>query len=128
MTGQASTLDRTSALRIAEQASRKAIRLRAVLEGAGDDLSAFVRLVRAWASGTYRDVPWRSMALVVGALVYFLNPLDAVPDPLPSVGLVDDISVIAFVVGVVRSDIRRFVQWEKRRRGAQRRPSRRQAS
>jgi hypothetical protein len=88
MTGQASTLDRTSALRIAEQASRKAIRLRAVLEGAGDDLSAFVRLVRAWASGTYRDVPWRSMALVVGALVYFLNPLDAVPDPLPSVGLV----------------------------------------
>jgi uncharacterized membrane protein YkvA (DUF1232 family) len=118
--GQASTLDRTGAMRIAEQASRKAIRLRAVLEGASDDLWALVRLVRAWASGTYRDVPWRSIALVVGALVYFVNPLDAVPDPLPSVGLVDDVSVIAFVVGVVRSDIRRFIKWEEGRRRSRR--------
>ena len=93
----------------------------------GDDLPALVRLVRAWATGTYTEIPWRSMALVLGALVYFVNPMDAIPDPFPGVGFIDDVSVIAFVVGAVRSDVLRFVRWEKERR-SRRTPVRRAVS
>ena len=37
---------------------------------------------------------------IIGALGYFINPVDAVPDPLPG-GLVDDGSVLALVVTTI---------------------------
>jgi uncharacterized membrane protein YkvA (DUF1232 family) len=36
-------------------------------------------------------------ALIIGALVYFINPFDLVPDIIPFVGFVDDMTVIALV-------------------------------
>jgi uncharacterized membrane protein YkvA (DUF1232 family) len=36
-------------------------------------------------------------ALIIGALVYFINPFDLVPDVIPFVGFVDDMTVIALV-------------------------------
>lgn len=36
-------------------------------------------------------------ALVIGALIYFINPFDIMPDITPFVGFLDDMSVIALV-------------------------------
>jgi uncharacterized membrane protein YkvA (DUF1232 family) len=105
--------DAGGAFRVADQALRKARRYETLLSGTGRDVRALSRMVQAWASGSYRDIPWRSIALVLGALVYFLNPLDAIPDPLPGTGYLDDATVIAFVAGVVRADIKRFLRWER---------------
>lgn len=41
--------------------------------------------------------PW-ARALVIAALVYLVNPLDAIPDILPGVGLADDLAGLAFVL------------------------------
>ena len=37
-------------------------------------------------------------ALVAAALVYLINPLDAIPDALPGIGLVDDLAVLALTL------------------------------
>src|SRR5688500_906214 len=52
------------------------------LRRAWSDIQLLVRLVRAWARGEYRDVSRTTMALVIGALAYFLTPLDAIFDHL----------------------------------------------
>ena len=39
----------------------------------------------------------RDKAIIVGALLYFLNPLDFVPDLTPYLGFLDDIGVISLV-------------------------------
>ncbi|MCB0393651.1 MAG: DUF1232 domain-containing protein [Bdellovibrionales bacterium] len=36
-------------------------------------------------------------AMIVGALLYFINPFDAVPDLTPFVGFIDDLGVIGLV-------------------------------
>ena len=36
-------------------------------------------------------------ALIIGALIYFINPFDLVPDFIPFVGFVDDMTIIALV-------------------------------
>ncbi len=36
-------------------------------------------------------------ALVIGALLYFINPIDAIPDLTPYLGFIDDIGVIGLV-------------------------------
>lgn len=44
------------------------------------------------------QVHWTKKALVVGALVYFIVPVDAIPDFTPIIGYVDDAAVIAAVI------------------------------
>ena len=44
------------------------------------------------------NVPWVKKAAAIGALMYLVSPLDAVPDVIPVAGLVDDVAVILSVV------------------------------
>lgn len=46
------------------------------------------------------ETPAWAMAVIVAALAYFINPVDAIPDPLPG-GLVDDAGVLATAVTTV---------------------------
>ena len=77
-----------------------------------DDLMTFLRLIKAWAKGTYRQAPWKSIALVIGAVLYFVSPLDAIPDWIPIVGFMDDAFIIGFVMRAIRKDVRAFREWE----------------
>ncbi|MBA2482294.1 MAG: DUF1232 domain-containing protein [Planctomycetes bacterium] len=75
-------------------------------------LNACVRLFRAYASGTYTQLPVKSMILITMAIVYFVSPLDILPDFLPLVGLVDDAAILGFVISQVRRDLDAFLAWE----------------
>ena len=46
------------------------------------------------------ETPKWAKGVIYGALAYFINPLDAVPDALPG-GFVDDLSVLAGAVAMV---------------------------
>ncbi|PYS98350.1 MAG: hypothetical protein DMF63_17010 [Acidobacteria bacterium] len=43
-------------------------------------------------------VPTAEKALFVGAIIYFISPIDLIPDMFPFIGQVDDIYVIALVL------------------------------
>jgi len=47
------------------------------------------------------DVPAWAKTAIMGALGYFIYPLDVVPDVAPIVGYVDDLSVIALALATV---------------------------
>jgi uncharacterized membrane protein YkvA (DUF1232 family) len=106
---------RPTLLRVAGATVQKAKEQRASVSSLWDDLMALARLVAAWARKEYTAVPWRSILMAVGALVYFLDPFDAIPDAMPGVGYVDDASVIALVAAALKTDIERFVRWEQAR-------------
>jgi uncharacterized membrane protein YkvA (DUF1232 family) len=71
------------------------------------------RLLRAYAQGEYREVPWKSLLMIVAAILYFINPIDLIPDLLPLVGLTDDFAVLFMVYKSVGADIEKFLSWEK---------------
>jgi uncharacterized membrane protein YkvA (DUF1232 family) len=73
------------------------------------------RLLRAYAQGEYRAVPWKSLLLVVAAILYFINPIDLLPDLMPLVGLTDDFAVLFLVYKSIGTDIDNFLMWEKSR-------------
>lgn len=101
------------ALRLTASVFDKARKHQNELKGVWADLQAMLRLVRAWARRDYRKVPWRTIAVAVGALLYVLDPLDAIPDWLPGIGFIDDAGMVALMVGTIRSDLAKFVDWEK---------------
>lgn len=75
-------------------------------------LKALVRMLRAWAGGAYREVPWRTLVAALAAVIYFVNPFDLIPDFL-IVGLADDALFIGWVLASIQNDLNRFLQWEK---------------
>lgn len=83
------------------------------LGAARHQLAVLVRLLRAWVNGRYRDVEPATLLAAVGAVLYFVLPLDLIPDPLLGFGLVDDVAVIAWVVNQIRSELERFEAWEQ---------------
>lgn len=71
------------------------------------------RLIKAYALGQYRDVPWKTILLIVAAVIYFVNPLDLVPDIIPLTGLTDDFAVLVWVYNSVSNEIDKFLEWER---------------
>jgi uncharacterized membrane protein YkvA (DUF1232 family) len=79
-----------------------------------EDTRTLVRLVRAYAAGRYRDVAVDDLLLVLAGMVYFVSPLDLIPDLIAGVGLIDDLVVLRFVLRSVPDVLGRFRAWEAR--------------
>ena len=77
-----------------------------------EDLQLLRALSLAWFKGEYRQISSQALLMVVAALLYFLTPLDAVPDWLVGVGFVDDLAVLAGTanVGTVTAAVADTVQ------------------
>lgn len=81
------------------------------ISGLRRDLTRLVALVKAWLSGEYRDVSSATLILVVAAILYFVVPLDAIPDFILGWGLVDDVAVVSYVTSLVLDELERFEIW-----------------
>lgn len=80
---------------------------------AKEKLSVFSRIASAYASGKYRDISWKSILIVLAAIIYFLNPIDLIPDLIPVLGLTDDFSVLLWVYSTIGSEVDKFLTWER---------------
>lgn len=75
------------------------------------DLKLLQELLVAWVRGDYRGISSQALVSVVAALLYFLSPVDLVPDWLLGVGFLDDLAVLAWVVRRWQSEIDAFKLW-----------------
>ncbi len=89
------------------QALAKAYAQRKLLWKVFADLMLLFRFVRDWARGDFRDVPRSSIVWALFAIIYFLSPIDLIPDFLPG-GYLDDMFVIAYVTKKIRKDLDRY--------------------
>ncbi|WP_426106122.1 YkvA family protein [Massilia sp. TSP1-1-2] len=101
--------------RLIDQASLKATGRQGKLKGVWSSLLAFFRLVRAYGNGSYRQVAPRSLLMIVASLVYFVSPIDLIPDFIFGIGLIDDATVLAWTIKACASDLAAFINWEKSR-------------
>ena len=105
--------DREKVRHLLEEAILKAGRHKDSLKKVWDELSVFFRLLKRWVNGDYKEVPWRTIVLIIASIIYFVNPIDAIFDVIPFVGYIDDVAVVGIVLNSVRNDIEKFLEWEK---------------
>jgi len=55
------------------------------------------------------SVSWVKKAAAIGALVYVISPIDAIPDVIPVLGLTDDAAVIMAVVAMLGNELRKYL-------------------
>ena len=73
-----------------------------------------IRMIKAYAKGHYKEVPWRTLLSMVAGLLYFIMPFDMIPDFIPIAGFVDDISVVLWIFNRFQKDVQDFENWETR--------------
>ena len=76
------------------------------------DAKLMLALVKDYWSGAYREIPWWSIASVVAALIYVINPLDLIPDVIPVIGQLDDAAVVAACLLLVEQDLHQYGEWK----------------
>lgn len=94
---------------------QKAVKHQAQLKGIWWDLMVLYRMLKAWTTGDYRAMPWKTIVLALTAAIYFLNPLDLVPDFIPGIGYLDDAVVLGFVMNSIRKDVSQYREWESKK-------------
>jgi len=76
-----------------------------------ETLTWFIRLLRAYLNKEYRQVPWRSLIMILAGVIYFVNPMDIVPDFIAGIGYLDDATILALVMRNVQKDVEAFRKW-----------------
>jgi uncharacterized membrane protein YkvA (DUF1232 family) len=82
------------------------------LKDVWDSLMTMFRMLRAYGNGDYRKIPLKTLASVVASVIYFVMPVDFIPDMLLFFGFMDDAALIAWTVKSIKTDIDRFAEWE----------------
>ena len=91
---------------------RKAKKLARFLGEFSENFLVVVRLVEAVIKGEYQIETWNLVKLI-GAIMYVILPLDAVPDAIPVLGFTDDIAVVAEILKSMADIINDFKKWEE---------------
>ena len=76
-------------------------------------LNVLTRLTKAWRNKEYTEVSYVTVFLSVAILLYFVSPIDLVPDFIPIVGGLDDVLLLGFLLKMIDKEIERFLTWEK---------------
>jgi len=69
-------------------------------------------LIKDFRNKSYTEVPWRTIAMISAAILYFINPFDMVPDVLPLLGITDDAILFATVFKSIQADLEKYGQWK----------------
>jgi len=88
-----------------------------------EQIKASYRLIRAYANGQYREISLENLSLIIAALIYFVMPIDALPDFITGLGLADDATVLAWTFNTVKTELDRFITWEADTKEATSEPS-----
>jgi len=75
-------------------------------------IQIFIRMIKAHFRGDHK-IAFSTLGLIVLALVYFLSPVDFIPDFLGVLGFADDLSVVVAAYAKVKDEVEQFLDWER---------------
>ena len=81
------------------------------MKGLGEDRACSRLSVSLVAWRVPCDKPQALVAVVAG-LLYFLSPIDAIPDWLPGIGFIDDLAVLGWVMRKWSAELEAFRVWK----------------
>ena len=79
-----------------------------------NDFLMLIEMIKAVKSGKYQVPKW-AIPVIIGAVIYVVSPLDAVPDIIPVAGWLDDGAVVAAAVKALEEVIKAFIKYKEER-------------
>lgn len=109
--------DKEKTKKLIDEAVKKAEKLdnSGPLEKLIETLKLLFSLIKDWMNGSYTEIPKGSIVLIIIGVIYFVNPLDVIPDPLPG-GLVDDAMVLSLIIKQVMAELEKYKIWKAKQK------------
>lgn len=104
--------DKKRAQDTVRQAFGKALDNKGNLKEVWEKLQLLFGISRDYLNGSYPNVPFGSVIAILGGLIYFLSPIDVIPDFIPFLGFADDIFVLNLVYRQVIKDVEKYKIWK----------------
>jgi ADP-ribosyl-[dinitrogen reductase] hydrolase len=79
-----------------------------------EEIYISIDLLIYWIRGDFKDVSKQTLIYIVGGILYFLMPLDAIPDLLLKFGFIDDFAVFGLILNSIKEDLNRFKVFKNR--------------
>jgi len=95
-----------------KEALGKAVTNKGQLEGVWTKMVLLFAIAKDYVNGDYTEIPKRSVIAILGGLIYFLSPIDVVPDFIPVLGFIDDVFVLNLVYKQVLKDLEKYKIWK----------------
>lgn len=77
-----------------------------------EDLKAMLSLLKDFVLMKYRKLPFKSVAAVAAAVLYFVSPLDFLSDFIPILGYIDDAFILTICGSWVKNDLDNYKEWK----------------
>lgn len=106
--------DKKKSLNLLNEALQKANTHRSTLGQTWEKLQLLFEVFRDWINGSYKEMPTRSLLMIVLGIIYFVSPVDGIFDYIPFAGLVDDAAVAGFVISQVSADLEQYKLWKQK--------------
>lgn len=90
---------------VKEQADYVDANLWEKLEQVGKKISFAKDIMALYRYMTDKYVSWHRKTIIVAALIYFISPIDTIPDIAPLVGYLDDLGVITALLKYLGSEL-----------------------
>lgn len=80
-----------------------------------ENLQLLTRMIKAASTGEYKYISTPTLVGGVAVLIYFLMPIDVIPDVIPVIGLLDDASLLAWFMTSIKTELDKYKEWEATR-------------
>jgi uncharacterized membrane protein YkvA (DUF1232 family) len=82
-------------------------------------IKTVTRMLKAWRKKEYRNIDKSSIFIAIVILLYYVNPIDLIPDFIPVIGGLDDLILLGFLLKVIDKEIEKFTTWEQQQATAE---------
>ena len=76
-------------------------------------LPLMISMIRAYIRKEYTEVPTKTIASMLGAVLYLLVSKDLIPDRTPIIGLADDIAIGGVALKLNENELNAYSKWRE---------------
>lgn len=77
------------------------------------NIPVFVSMVKSYIKKEYTAFPMNTLVSIVALLLYWIAPVDFIPDKIPVWGKMDDLCALTIVLRGVGKDVEDYKKWKK---------------
>jgi uncharacterized membrane protein YkvA (DUF1232 family) len=104
--------DKSNTLKKVHEGLKKADEHKGALANIWQQLLLLFEVAKAYSNGSYTTIPKGSIVAIVAGLLYFISPLDLIPDFIAGLGFVDDALILSLVYKQVSKDLEKYLSWK----------------
>ncbi|MFD2905535.1 YkvA family protein [Sphingobacterium anhuiense] len=77
-----------------------------------EDFQLLIAMCKDTFSGKYKMNKW-NLSVIVATIIYVISPLDAIPDVIPVLGWIDDVTIIGYAISKLSEEILKYKLFSK---------------